>query len=53
MECNEVYQDNLSTDSHDDSSSSDDEIHRLKKPTSPIKYVEKNDSHYIEFYLTL
>ena len=39
-EYNEAHQDDLSTDSHDDSSSSDDEIHCLKKPTSPIKYME-------------
>ena len=36
-ECKEDCCDDLTTDSHDHSSSSEDEMHCLKKPTSPIK----------------
>ena len=36
-ECSEGSCYDFSTDSHDDSSGSEDEIHCLKKPTSPIK----------------
>ena len=34
---NEECSDDLSTNSHDDSSGNEDEIHCLKKSTSPIK----------------